>query len=315
MSIQKVTLVGLGSMGVFFAPRLDAYLGKNFRVLAGGARKERLESRGVVLNGQQHLFKVVSPEEEGDPADLVIVAVKYTGLAQAIQDMKNQVGPNTLIMSVLNGIDSEEAVAAVYGWERVLYSYMRVSIALKDGVANFDSNRGLVHFGESKNQTWSPRVKTVAALFDASGVRYEVDEDMVRGIWFKFMCNVGENMTCALLGIPFGGLYTSQNAYAIRIRAMREVIALAQRKGINLGQADMDWQETNIRSLPKYSKPSTLQDIENGNPTEIGMFAGRVVELGEQLGIETPVNWIFYHGIRVLEEKNQGLFADMLPPG
>ena len=113
MKIQKATLIGLGAMGVYFAPKLNAHLGRgNFRVLAGGERKERLETNGVTLNGVQHQFAIITPEEQGDPADLIIMAVKDTGLTQAIADIHNQVGPHTVILCVMNGVDSEELLAA-----------------------------------------------------------------------------------------------------------------------------------------------------------------------------------------------------------
>ncbi|WHH57792.1 ketopantoate reductase family protein [Petroclostridium sp. X23] len=309
MKIKKVTLIGLGAMGVFFAPKLDAYLGEeNFRVLADGERKERIQSKGVIVNGIRHHFTVITPETTGDPADLIIMAVKDTGLTQAIHDIRNQVGENTQIICVMNGIDSEERIAAVYGWEHILYSYMRVSIVMKDGVANYDPEWGKVYFGEKWNSELSERVKSIKELFDASKIKYNIYPDMIRGMWFKFMCNIGENMTCAMLGIPFGAFRVSNHANAIRRKAMWEVVQIANRLGIDLGQEDIERQEDTLKRLRFCNKPSTLQDLESGRITEIEMFAGKVVKLGEELGIETPMNWMFYHGIKVCEEKNMGMF-------
>lgn len=310
MKIKKVTLIGLGAMGVFFAPKLDAYLGKeNFRILADGERKERIQSKGVIVNGVRHQFTVITPETEGDPADLIIIAVKDTGISQAIHDIRYQVGQDTQIICVMNGIDSEERLAAIYGWEHVLYSYMRVSIVMQDGTANYDPKIGKVHFGEAKNNELSERVASIKALFDACTIKYTIDPDMIKGMWFKFMCNIGENMTCAILGIPFGAFQVSDHANAIRRKAMWEVVEIANRLGIDLGEADIVRQEKTIMNLPFTNKPSTLQDLENGRKTEIEMFAGKVVKLGEELGIETPINWMYYHGIKVCEEKNIGKFS------
>ena len=309
LKINKVALIGLGAMGVFFAPKLDAYLGKDrFRVLAGGERKDRIEAKGVTLNGVNYRFRVITPELEKDPADLIIMAVKDTGLDQAIEDIRNQVGGNTQILCVMNGIDSEERVAAAYGWEHVLYSYMRFSNSMKDSVADFDPDFGSVYFGEAKNDVFSERVRSIADLFDACGIKYKVEPDMIRGLWFKFMCNIGENMTCAMLGIPFGAFRISEHANVIRREAMWEVVRIANRLGIDIGEKDMERQEGTLRKLPFFNRPSTLQDLENGRRTEIEMFAGKVVKLGRELGIPTPVNWVFYHAIRTYEEKNAGLF-------
>lgn len=309
--IKRVTLIGLGAMGAYFAPALQARLGdEGFRVLASGSRKERLERDGVTINGVPYRFTLISPEKKDDFADLVIIAVKYTGLEKAVADIKNQVGPDTLILPVLNGIDSEEIVAAAYGAERVLYAYMRVSAVMKDGVACYNADAGGIHFGEAKNDMLSQRVLRVKELFDLCGIRYAIDADMIRGLWFKFMCNVGENQTCALLGVPFGAYRLSEHANTIRREAMREVVAIANRLDIGLSEADIEKQEATIKRLPFYNKPSTLQDIENGKQTEIEMFAGKVVGLGEKLGVETPLNRLFYHAIKVFEQKNAGIFID-----
>ena len=304
--IEKVTLIGLGAMGSFFAPRLQAGLGPgNFRVMAEGERRRRLETEGVTLNGVNYHFPIVEPKEIGDPADLVIMAVKDMGLEQAVRDISNQIGEKTQILCVMNGIESEERLAAVYGWEHVLYSFMRVSIAMDRGVADFDPNSGFVHFGEKHNETYSPRVEAVKELFDRCGIPYKINRDMLKGLWFKFMANVGENMTCALLGIPFGAYRTEESANIIRRAAMREVAVIAQKKGIDIGEAEIEKQEKVVKSLPVGNKPSTLQDLERGRRTEVEMFSGKVIRLGEELGVDTPVNRVLYHGIKVLEYKNE----------
>lgn len=307
MKIEKVTLIGLGAMGAFFAPRMRKALGDNFRVLAGDQRKERLEKKGVTINSVNYKFPIVTPEEENNPADLIIVAVKGYALDQAIADMKNQVGEHTLILPVLNGVDSERKMIEAFGKEHVLYSYMRVSIVMQEGVTEYDPDKGRVHFGEKKNETISECVQSVKEVFEQCEIPYHIDEDMELGIWFKFMCNVGENLTCALLGIPFGAYRVSGHANYLRRNAMREVVRLAQAQGIGLTEAHVEKQEQTIMTLPKYNKPSTLQDLENKRNTEIEMFAGTVVKLGKKYEVETPMADFFYHAIRVLEEKNAGL--------
>ena len=169
MKIEKVTLIGLGAMGVFFAPRISEKLGAGFRILADGARKERLEHKGVTVNQINYRFPIITPDLEGDPADLIIIAVKGYDLPQALKDIKNQVGEHTIILSVLNGVESEKQVAEVYGAEHVLYSYMRISIVMKDGKTEFDPEKGSVHFGEERNDGshLSEKVLAVKELFDS----------------------------------------------------------------------------------------------------------------------------------------------------
>ena len=88
MKINKVTLIGLGAMGVFFAPKLDARLGKDrFRVLASGERRDRIESSGVTLNGVTHHFRVISPDFEGDPSDLISFTFSLPGFSFALSEI------------------------------------------------------------------------------------------------------------------------------------------------------------------------------------------------------------------------------------
>lgn len=304
-----MTLIGLGAMGVFFAPRISEKLGADFRILADGARKERLERKGVTVNTINYRFPIITPDVEGDPADLVIIAVKGYDLEQAIKDIRNQVGKDTIILSVLNGVESEKQIAAVYGEEHVLYSYMRISIVMKDGKTEFDPHKGSIHFGDLKNdpEHYSENVLAVKNLFDLCGIDYKVDADMLKGIWFKFMCNVAENMTCAMFGVPFGAFQKSDDANYFRHKAMWEVIHIANKLGIDIGQNEIDRQEHTIGRLPYENKPSTLQDLEAGKHTEVDMFAGTVVRLGKELGVETPVCECFLHGIHLIEDRMFGV--------
>ena len=302
--IKKISLIGLGAMGSFFAPRLEKAYGEGFRIIADGERKKRLETEGVTINGVNYRFPVITPQTEGDKADLILIGVKGYALEQAIQDIRNQVGEHTLILSLLNGVDSEEKLEAVYGEEHVLYAFMRMSIVMKDGKADFDPYWGKIHFCEKINQEYSERVLRVKEVFDCADIPYEIEEDMRKGIWFKYMCNIGENLTCALLGIPFGVYRNNEDANWLRRNAMREVAAIAQRKGIDIGEKEIALQEETVKTIPYENKLSTLQDLEAGKRTEIEMFAGTVIRMGRELGVPTPINEVLYHGIRVLEEKN-----------
>lgn len=95
--IKTIALIGLGAMGCALAPGLQKAVGvKNFRVIAGGARKARLETNGVTINGEIYKFNLVDPDEKVEPADLVIVMVKYGALPSAIRDIAGQVGEDTI---------------------------------------------------------------------------------------------------------------------------------------------------------------------------------------------------------------------------
>jgi len=92
---------------------------------------------------------------------------------------------------------------------------------------------------------------------------------------------------------------------------MWEVVGIANKKGIALGEEDIRLQGERLKKINADGIPSTLQDIKAGRKTEVDMFAGTVMRLGKEVGIETPVNEFLYHAIRVLEDKNAGLIHGM----
>ena len=107
-----------------------------------------------------------------------------------------------------------------------------------------------------------------------------------------------------MLGIPFGAFRDSEEANEIRWAAMKEVQAVAKAKGITITDEQMRKQYETVCRIPYDNKPSTLQDLEAGRKTEIDMFAGSMVWMGKELGIDTPVCWMFLQGIPGIEEKN-----------
>jgi 2-dehydropantoate 2-reductase len=305
--INTIALIGLGAIGCALAPRLQKVVGvRNFRVIAGGARKTRLETQGVTINEKNYRFNIVAPDEKTGPADLVIVIVKYGALPSAIRDIIHQVGEDTIIVSFMNGIDSEELIAAEYGWDRMIYGFARKSVVMNDGCCNYDPKQGWFVFGEARNEKISPRIQAMTDLFTRAEIPYKVEPDMIRAMWLKFACNVSENPSSAILGIPFGAWQVSVHANQVREMAFWEVIRIANQKDIDIGEADLLQQRIHLGGVPYANKTSMLQDIENGRMTEVEMLAGTVCRMGSELGIPTPVNDLFYHSLKVLEEKISG---------
>jgi 2-dehydropantoate 2-reductase len=129
---------------------------------------------------------------------------------------------------------------------------------------------------------------------------------MVRVLWWKWMINVGVNQASVALGAPYGVFQESEDARALMDSAMREAIALARAAGVDLGEQDIaDWHAI-LATLSPEGKTSMLQDVDAGRKTEVEIFGGKAVELGQQHGIPTPVNQALLHIIRVLERSGEG---------
>ncbi len=301
--MDTVCILGAGAMGAAYASMFYDMDSSCISLAAAGERYNRLNSDGLTVNGKHYAIPALAPEDTSPPADLIIVALKHHHLPEALPLLKNRVGDRTMILSVMNGLDSEAVIGEAYGKDKVLYTIAVGIDAQRDGnVINY-SKRGTLFFGEADNTTLTGRVKQVQALLDRAEIPYQSPDDMIRMMWWKFMINVGINQTSAILRAPYGIFQTSEHAQAIMDSAMREVITLARAADVNLVEEDIDNWYTFLQTLHPEGRTSMLQDIEAGRKTEVDIFAGKMVELGKTYGIPTPVNGMLLHAIKVLEEK------------
>ncbi|NIO05804.1 MAG: 2-dehydropantoate 2-reductase [Proteobacteria bacterium] len=302
-SIERISVIGVGAMGAFYASRFYEMDSHSISVVAGGERYDRLKERGLIVNNTHYSLPVVRPDDRIPPSDLIIVTVKNHHLGEAIQDLENRVGKNTVIFSVMNGIDSEEQIGAVYGMDRVLYAVAVGIDAVVRGNHMTYTTQGKLFFGEARNSELTERVRKLQSLLDRAGILYETPDDMIRVLWWKFMINVGINQVSAVLGAPYGVFQRSQKTRDLMESAMREVMAIAKTAGVNLFEKDIeDWYAFLSRLSPD-GKTSMVQDVEARRKTEVEMFAGKVIELGNRYGIETPVNETLFRFIKAIEQE------------
>jgi 2-dehydropantoate 2-reductase len=302
-SIETISIIGAGALGAVYAAMLYDMDSRCIGFVAGSGRGERLCREGVVVNDKPYHIPVLSPQDSAAPADLVIVAVKYQHLAEAIRDMKSRVGAETLIISVMNGIESEERIGAAYGMDNILYCVSVGIDALREGSRVIYTTQGKLFIGEAANPVLTERVRRVQALFERAGIVYETPPDMLRILWWKFMINVGINQASAVLRAPYAVFQTAGEARELMGAAMREVVRLAGKAGVDLSEADIDGFDPYLFRLNPQGKTSMLQDVEAGRKTEVEMFAGRVIELGRRYGIPTPVNQRLFDQIRKIESN------------
>ncbi len=296
-------MIGLGGIGAAYASRLHDMNPKSIQVIASQERIERYRKQGIAINGMRYDFHYIDPKEKTEPADLVLIAVKYDGLDQAIEDIKHHIGPNTIIMSLMNGISSEEILAHTYGSENILHAMCVAIDALRDGTSIRFTNIGRICFGEKKNATLSPNVQKVKELFDRANIPYEIPEDMQHTMWWKFMINVGVNQTSAVLKAPYKVFQEIQEAHDFMTSAMKEVIVLAEKLGVHLTERDLNKFDRILKEgLSPEGKTSMLQDIEAGRKTEVEFLAGTVCKLGREHNVPTPINDMLFKMIRSLEK-------------
>ena len=305
MEIKTIAVLGAGAIGGYFINGLCGKFGGNLWVVAEGARKERLERDGLTVNGRRIALNVRTPDE-AHGVDLLLICVKYGALRAALDDVARVVDGHTLVLSTLNGVDSEEIVAERIGWDNIVYSLMKLSIRRVGSEISMNSTSAMgLLFGEVDGSR-SERVEALDRAFGGSDLDYVVRENILRDIWYKYADNISRNLPQAILDCGAGAYVDSEHVAFLSKTLKDEVVAVAAAKGIDITDPN-DPMNIPVPVVPT-SRFSTLQDLDAKRATEIDTFAGVMVRLGRELGVPTPFNDFALHAIKALEEKNAGKF-------
>ncbi|AWI05827.1 ketopantoate reductase family protein [Clostridium drakei] len=304
MNIRTVSIVGLGALGTMYAKYFSDKLCKDkVRIIANQKRIQKYKKQGIYCNNEICDFNYILPETQQEPADLLIFSVKFNQLQQAIEDAKKQVGKNTIIISVLNGISSEEIIGKTFGMEKMLYCVAQGMDAVKlENKLNYE-NMGMLCFGEKDNNIMSEKVTSVAKFFHTIDFPYEIPKDMKHKMWGKFMMNTGVNQTVAVFSTNYGGVQAEGEPRKVMISAMREVIDLSEKAGTNLDETDLKYWLKVLSTLNPLGIPSMAQDMEAHRNTEVDLFAGTVINLGKEYNVPTPTNQWLYEKVQEMEKK------------
>jgi len=304
MDIRNISIIGAGAMGAAYAAMFSEAEGFSVSFAARGNRHRRLSQGALRINGKSYGIPVIHPDKIAEPADLILVALKHHHLPEALPDIQSLCGSETTILSVMNGLESEEIIGGVCGPKKMVYAIAVGIDALREGDRFTYASPGRIVFGPGPQTGNHRRVERLKATLDRAGIPHEVPEDMSRAMWWKFMINVGINQASAVLRAPYGVFQSSSDARALMKALMQEVISLAQAVNIRLTQNDLDEWLSILSGLSPSGKTSMLQDVEAGRKTEVEIFAGKVVAMGEEVHVPTPVNETVFHIIKVIEGRN-----------
>lgn len=297
--ISKVALVGLGAVGAVVASELQTVPGLELFCIVDEARKTRYSADGIFINDRKQNFTLVTPDEV-PPVELVIIATKNLQLDEALAEIKNAVAPDTMILSLLNGIQSEKEIERVYGEVRTLYGFIINITSVHLGSDIICTSNGTIVFGE-KDNTETARISAVKELFERAGIVYKNPESIQFEMWKKFLINTVFNSLGALCRSPYGGFrYPEMKDLARKIG--QEVIRVANAENVPLTEQMLEDDIELTCSYTPTSKCSMLQDMEAGRLTENDFFLGTAMRLGKEHGIATPYCEFLYQLIKGTEQ-------------
>ena len=297
--MKKIGFMGFGAIGATFGTQM---INQKYpiKVLVDEGRLERYKNKGVIVNDISYNFDVETPLTATEKLDIIFISVKYNQLDEASIIMKSFVNEETVIVSLLNGIDSEEILSKYFNKNQIVHAYVVAIDALRIGHAISYTNQGKIILGAGFKEA-SEKISLITEVLVQGGIAYEVKEDILKALWWKYMVNVGINQVSAILRAPYGLFQKNTYAQRLMIGSMNEVIAISKKTGVGLGLEAIDVFNEILATLGEEMKTSMLQDVEAKRKTEVDMLAGKMIELGKKHNVPVPINEMLYDMLKAIE--------------
>jgi len=292
---MKIAFLGAGALGCAIGSALTEGGHETWLVDRFAAHVEAMSRDGLQVDDERGTRRVkvratMNPAEVGT-VDLVIVLVKSFHTDAAMRGALPLVGPETLVLSLQNGLGHEDVLSEIVGRERVLAGKTYVGGVLRapghvqSGVAG-----KLTIIGELDGKLTS-RAQAIADAFNSAGLTTTVSDNILGTMWDKLLINVATGAITGITRLTYGQLYDEPLLKATSLAAIGEAMAAARAAGVTLSitQAERAWNMAAEGLSPAF-KTSMLQSLEKSSVTEIDFINGAVVRWGERLGVPTPVN-------------------------
>ena len=284
--IKNILICGLGGVGSVYASKICQHKQFDLKILVDNTRKENYSKTPTIINDVEYNFEYITPESESKFVDLIIITTKFTAIDEVIKNIKNFIGEKTIIMSLMNGISSEDIIQKAYPETEIVKSYLICNSIIRSGRKIFHDNVNKIVISKNKD---------IEEFFKDTNINYEISDDLQTAMWKKYMLNVTANQLSAVTKMTFGEMNSINNIDSILKHILDEVVAIAKLEGVNDPEQLAKQTINTFRNMAPYGKTSMLQDIENNRPSEIEALAGTIIKLGKKYNVKTPYNDLFYY--------------------
>jgi 2-dehydropantoate 2-reductase len=297
---MRFAIVGSGAVGGYYGAKL-ARAGHDVTFIARGAHLAAIRARGLAIKSPLGDF-VVKAKAEDDPAkvppvDVAIFAVKAYSNRDALPILNAVVRDRGVALTLQNGVESVDEVAASVGAPRVLGGSTYVATALSaPGLIEQTGTHRRVVFGEVSGDTSrvSDRVQQIGDAFSGADIVCEPVADARVPIWEKFCYLAPFAAFTGAARVPIGPLWADAAGRGLMTAGFREVEAVARAGGVALPQDVVDRILTYVDSIPPPTRSSLLIDLQQGKPIEVEALVGAVVRRGAKAGVATPIMAALY---------------------
>ena len=293
---MRIAIVGAGAVGGYFGARL-ARSGQDVAVVARGAHLEAIRRAGIQVKSaalgdfEARVTASADPADIG-PVDLVILAVKTYDNPTALPLLAPLVGPDTAVLTLQNGVDSADEVAAAVGQARVLggTTYVATAVTAPGVITQTGMHRSII-FGEAfgDRAEVSPRVAAIADVMRPADIQVTPVPDARVPIWDKFVYLAPFAGFTGGARLPIGPIWQRPHVREMFYAAAREVAAIAAAEGVTISADRFDTLAAYMNGIPPTTRSSLLIDLEAGKRIEVEALHGAALRRAAAHGLATPV--------------------------
>lgn len=303
---MKIAIFGTGAMGSVYAGLMAEAGHEIWAVDIWQEHVDAINRQGLHVEGASGDRMVsgihaTSRAEEAGECELYLLATKAAGVGSAAQSIAPLLGPESIVITIQNGLGAGERIARFIPTGRVLLGVADGFGASMRGPGHVHHDAmNLIRLGEI-NGGFTPRLERVTQVWREAGFNARAFADIDQLIWGKYICNATFSGPCTVFDCTLAELMANPVYWHIALGCTREVYALGQAKNIDFSFADpIEYVTAFGRKMPD-ARPSMLLDHHARRPSEIDAINGMAVELGAQLGVPTPYNEVLSAVIRQRE--------------
>jgi 2-dehydropantoate 2-reductase len=291
---MRIAIIGTGGIGGIYGAAL-AKAGADVTFVARGAHLAAMRENGLRVEGDRGETHIRPARATDDIAsigvvDYILLCVKLWDVESAGEQIRPIVGPRTAVVPLQNGIDAHDRLIPILGRDAVMGGTAFVTGSIvSPGVIRQTGTYHQITFGELDGGI-SARGEGLRDLCEAGGLDATLSPDIKVPLWQKFILLVPLSGLNSLTRLPMGQYRDDPDLFRLLEASLRETVAVGLAEGVNLAPDTADKALATIHAMPAYHMTSMGNDLLRGNRLELPWFAGKVVELGRQNGIATPVN-------------------------
>ncbi len=304
---MHTVIIGVGGVGGYFGGKIS-HSGQKVSMIARGNHLQAILNNGLKIKSidgdfETQPFLVTDNIGKVDKADLILICTKSWQVKQATELIKPILKDNTLVIPLQNGADNAEKVMSVIDKKHVLGGLCKIYSKIESpGIISHFGHTPEVIFGEL-NENTSQHLLKVKEVFDKSGFKNRVSENIQVDIWSKFMFIATVSGLGALTRATIGEMYAHPELNKMLKNTAHEIYKVALKKEVVMPPNIVEGIMNFIGKQPYTATASTQRDIMEGKPSELDNFNGFIVKEGKKLGVETPTNTFIYSCLQPMEAK------------